>query len=344
MSTNRQAIMCRYAYDALDRLFHFSPGAEANKQLFFIQDRLTTEIQGNTHASVFQCDDRLLAHKVLTRDASTALLTTDQQRTVSSAVDTTQHRPICYTPYGYQHGIESPHRVPAFNGETPDPITGHYLLGNGYRAFNPTTMRFNSPDNASPFAAGGLNAYAYCLGDPVNRSDPTGHFPTEIIKMLSKTINNTDALRIPVLHDLVSISAAATSALSAFKAINSETLVEGSKWAILSGASGFASVHFSRNGTKTLIDQITSMAARASLAATAATGKLVGAHAIRVLRNSKTFGPLRNSISTVLYGRSASRAASAPPLTPPRFTNKVDSKYKSLIKQIQGAKKAIRGR
>ncbi|ORC59035.1 hypothetical protein BZK31_12400 [Pseudomonas floridensis] len=26
----------------------------------------------------------------------------------------------------------------------------------------------------SPFGKGGLNAYAYCLGDPVNRKDPTG--------------------------------------------------------------------------------------------------------------------------------------------------------------------------
>jgi len=37
-------------------------------------------------------------------------------------------------------------------------------------------MRFNSPDSLSPFGDGGLNGYAYCVGDPVNRSDPTGHF------------------------------------------------------------------------------------------------------------------------------------------------------------------------
>jgi len=49
-------------------------------------------------------------------------------------------------------------------------------LGNGYRAFNPVLMRFNSPDSLSPFGRGGLNAYAYCVGDPVNRSDPNGHW------------------------------------------------------------------------------------------------------------------------------------------------------------------------
>lgn len=64
---------------------------------------------------------------------------------------------------------------PGFNGELLDDITGHYLLDNGYRAYNPVLMRFNSPDSLSPFGEGGLNAYAYCAGDPVNRSDPSGH-------------------------------------------------------------------------------------------------------------------------------------------------------------------------
>lgn len=63
-----------------------------------------------------------------------------------------------------------------FNGEFCDPLTGHYLLGNGYRAFNPVLMRFNSPDDLSPFGRGGTNAYAYCHADPVNRVDVDGHF------------------------------------------------------------------------------------------------------------------------------------------------------------------------
>lgn len=36
-------------------------------------------------------------------------------------------------------------------------------------------MKFCSPDEWSPFGRGGPNAYAYCKGDPVNASDPTGH-------------------------------------------------------------------------------------------------------------------------------------------------------------------------
>lgn len=62
-----------------------------------------------------------------------------------------------------------------FNGQRLEPRTGHYLLGSGYRAYNPVLMHFNNPDALSPFARGGLNAYAYCLGDPVNLLDPDGH-------------------------------------------------------------------------------------------------------------------------------------------------------------------------
>ncbi|MFW3895408.1 RHS repeat-associated core domain-containing protein [Pseudomonas bharatica] len=36
-------------------------------------------------------------------------------------------------------------------------------------------MKFCSRDEWSPFGRGGPNAYAYCKGDPVNASDPTGH-------------------------------------------------------------------------------------------------------------------------------------------------------------------------
>jgi RHS repeat-associated protein len=48
-----------------------------------------------------------------------------------------------------------------------------YILGD-YRAYSPILMRFHSPDAASPFGHGGLNAYVYCSGNPVNRSDPSG--------------------------------------------------------------------------------------------------------------------------------------------------------------------------
>ncbi|EDM3454277.1 hypothetical protein CRR07_22865 [Salmonella enterica subsp. enterica serovar Montevideo] len=80
---------------------------------------------------------------------------------------------ISYNPYG---GSGKFRNLPAgFNGQRVDPVSQCYHLGNGARSYNPVLMRFNSPDHLSPFDAGGINPYTYCLGDPINRSDPSGH-------------------------------------------------------------------------------------------------------------------------------------------------------------------------
>jgi RHS repeat-associated protein len=63
-----------------------------------------------------------------------------------------------------------------FNGERQDTVLGGYPLGNGYRLYNPALRRFTAPDSMSPFGQGGINPYAYCEGDPINHTDPTGHF------------------------------------------------------------------------------------------------------------------------------------------------------------------------
>jgi len=79
-----------------------------------------------------------------------------------------------YPPYGALLDAAGPRL--AFTGQPRDPLTGCYHLGNGRRQFNPAIRRFNSADPSSPFASGGLNAYSYCAGDPLNRVDPTGAY------------------------------------------------------------------------------------------------------------------------------------------------------------------------
>ena len=50
-----------------------------------------------------------------------------------------------------------------------------YHLGNGARSFDPMLQCFLSKDPYSPFSVGGINPYAFCAGDPVNRTDHSGY-------------------------------------------------------------------------------------------------------------------------------------------------------------------------
>jgi RHS repeat-associated protein len=99
------------------------------------------------------------------------MLASDHKNTVFSEVRKDGRQDVAYTAYG-DSAVTGSLR---YNGERCETQTGCYLLGNGYRAYNPGLMRFHSPDSLSPFGEGGLNAYAYTEGDPVNYSDPTGH-------------------------------------------------------------------------------------------------------------------------------------------------------------------------
>jgi RHS repeat-associated protein len=166
------AQLCRYHYDPLDRLATCSPAEQLGIQRFYQKNRLTTEIQGQIQRAFFQTEDQLLAQHQGPNTCT--LLASDQQRSVLEGLDA-QRQSASYTPYGVRHPQANPLELLGYTGERADPVTGHYLLGNGYRAYNPVLMRFNSPDSLSPFGKGGLNAYAYCTVDPVNGIDPTGH-------------------------------------------------------------------------------------------------------------------------------------------------------------------------
>ena len=178
----------QFVYDPLDRF----NGVNATL-LFYNQTRLATEIEGERTRRLFEYDAQPMA---LQQDGATStLLATDMQTSVlhSGSADGTQQA-HAYTPFGHSHDVKMLNSVSGFNGERPDPVTGHYLLGQGYRAFNPVLKRFNSPDNLSPFGEGGINAYGYCGGDPLNRVDPTGHFFSKIYNYLARGIIRSQAL------------------------------------------------------------------------------------------------------------------------------------------------------
>lgn len=187
MSHAPDVLLCRYRYDPLDRLAGREGAGQGSGQCFYQKNRLTTEIQGQFRRSWLQTPQQLLAQQRCTADISeTALIGTDIQGSVLHGLDASRPQAYAYSVYGSRHPALDPLHLPGFNRERVDPITGHYLLGNGYRAFNPLLMRFNSPDSLSPFGRGGLNAYAYCAGDPVNRVDPSGHLPNPWKGLLNK--------------------------------------------------------------------------------------------------------------------------------------------------------------
>ncbi|MBD1597991.1 RHS repeat-associated core domain-containing protein [Pseudomonas sp. CA3A] len=96
-----------------------------------------------------------------------------------------------YLPFGY-----SPLAVrrSAFTGVYLETSPGAYLLGNGYRAYLATLMRFIAPDSWSPFGGGGMNAYAYCIAEPVNQVDRNGH---SFMGFFSQVMGSTRSALIP---------------------------------------------------------------------------------------------------------------------------------------------------
>ena len=69
-----------------------------------------------------------------------------------------------------------------YRGYYYDDETGLYYLQTRY--YDPETRRFISPDTYAyldPTFTHGLNLYLYCNNDPVNKYDPSGHFPLVIL-------------------------------------------------------------------------------------------------------------------------------------------------------------------
>jgi RHS repeat-associated protein len=174
---NNQGRLISYRYDALDRLIGVEPLGAPARTRSFRDGRVATQFEGAQQHSLMEAGGHALAQSTRSGDTVVnSLLACDQQGSILQSVTGNHIQRSVYTPYGGHADEGGMQSLLGFNGEQPDPVTGCYLLGNGYRAYNPALMRFHSPDSMSPFDSGGVNPYAYCVGDPINMSDPTGHF------------------------------------------------------------------------------------------------------------------------------------------------------------------------
>ncbi|MFJ4682738.1 RHS repeat-associated core domain-containing protein [Streptomyces sp. NPDC088789] len=163
-----------YAYDPLDRLLT-QHHASTTSTLHYQDTQLALVTEGERTTRLLHLGAACAAqHRSGAGQSETRLLGTDGKGTVLIAAAGKNHEESAYTAYGHRTagGDTS---ILGYDGQRTDPATGWLHLGNGYRAYHPLLMRFTTPDSLSPFGAGGINPYAYCLGDPVNRTDPTGH-------------------------------------------------------------------------------------------------------------------------------------------------------------------------
>jgi len=202
MNVNKCVRLCTYSYDALDRLTaQVRDAVFDNKKQFYSDDLLVTVISNAEICSFFRAAEFLLGYQKFTAK-EVGLLCVDQQNTALANMSRQELGEREYTAYGYDMPKAETTHLLGFTGAYRDALTGGYFLGNGYRAYNPVLMRFNSPDSLSSFGEGGINAYAYCKNDPVNFQDNNGHNPwSTISKVLvqgMKTFKTSSARSVAV--------------------------------------------------------------------------------------------------------------------------------------------------
>lgn len=184
----------RFHYDAQDALIGCSTSA-GKEQRFYRNDELASEILGGASTAFVRAEGMVLAEHQAGSDPKSLLLAGDDKNSVLCEISQATVKGVAYSPYGHRIDDASVGNHLGYNGERRERQTGWYLLGKGYRVFNPLLMRFHSPDNLSPFGERGLNAYMYCVGDPINNVDPTGHIPSGgVVKLFTHTTESAKYL------------------------------------------------------------------------------------------------------------------------------------------------------
>lgn len=176
-----------YTYDPSDRVVsHSSESDKAPHQILYDGYKVRGEfpVNGGTDARRILPGSAACQVQLNKAGSETRTLVNlcDEDGTVLITFDPVSRtlRHHTYSAYG-QHSSEEQQAIQGFNGEYHDEDNEQYSLGHGYRWYSPQSMQFNAQDSLSPFDEGGPHVYGYCNGDPVNYSDPTGHWKMRYI-------------------------------------------------------------------------------------------------------------------------------------------------------------------
>lgn len=172
IDTDGTSVLAEYLYDGHNQLTATLEGTRQSQRRF-LDHRLESLLEDGALTQYLYAGGQPTAVQA----ASNTLLLTDSAGSVLTECDEDGVRHANYSVYGEQScevAGDTLRGMLAFNGEAREQALGWYLLGSGYRAYNPGLMRFHSPDSLPPEVSG-INPYLYALANPVNWRDPTGH-------------------------------------------------------------------------------------------------------------------------------------------------------------------------
>lgn len=180
-ASDDKEVLAKYRYDGHDHLLGAKHGNAAEVKRRYQGNRLDATLDNGVLTHYQYYGDTASAMQVDGQPGDTRLLLTNANGSVVGEYADSGLHNTRYSAYGERtldnEDDEEKHlfSLLAFNGEVREAAFGWYLLGCGYRAYNPGLMRFHSPDSLTPEQSG-VNPYLYVLGNPVNWRDPTGHY------------------------------------------------------------------------------------------------------------------------------------------------------------------------
>ncbi|TCP69980.1 RHS repeat-associated protein [Pseudomonas putida] len=173
-SADDSQLLHSYRYDGHGDLVGATQGNASEVQRRYQGYRLSSTVENGLLTQYLYAADHPAGLQQSGTASGTRLLLTDHVGSVIAESDGSTLEQARYNAYGENLTDSNLQGLLGFNGEARERALGWYLLGRGYRAYNPVLMRFHSPDELYPEAAG-INPYSYCGGNPVNWRDPSGH-------------------------------------------------------------------------------------------------------------------------------------------------------------------------